>query len=49
MPDSFVDTITERYIELYEQITGKAFEKANNSSIEARIEKNVLDFLATLK
>jgi phosphoribosylaminoimidazole-succinocarboxamide synthase len=49
MPDSFVDTITERYIELYERITGKAFEKADNSSIEARIERNVLDFLATLK
>jgi phosphoribosylaminoimidazole-succinocarboxamide synthase len=45
MPDSFVDTITERYIELYEKITGLSFEKANNTAIEARIEKNVEDFL----
>lgn len=49
MPDSFVQTITERYIELYERITGQAFEKADNSNIENRIEKNVLDFLGTLK
>ena len=45
MPDSFVDTITERYIELYEKITGLSFEKADNTAIEARIEKNVEDFL----
>jgi phosphoribosylaminoimidazole-succinocarboxamide synthase len=45
MPDSFVDTITERYIELYEKITGLSFEKADNTTIEARIEKNVEDFL----
>jgi phosphoribosylaminoimidazole-succinocarboxamide synthase len=45
MPDSFVDTITDRYIELYEKITGKKFEKADTTDISARIEKNVLDFL----
>lgn len=45
MPDSFVDTITERYIELYEKISGKTFVKADNSDIEARIEKNVVEFL----
>jgi phosphoribosylaminoimidazole-succinocarboxamide synthase len=45
MPDSFVETITERYIELYEKITGLSFEKADNAAIEARIEKNVEDFL----
>lgn len=45
MPDSFVDTITERYIELYEKISGKTFVKADNSDIEARIEKNVREFL----
>jgi phosphoribosylaminoimidazole-succinocarboxamide synthase len=45
MPDPFVDTITERYIELYEKITRLSFEKANNTAIEARIEKNVEDFL----
>ncbi|MBI3133043.1 MAG: phosphoribosylaminoimidazolesuccinocarboxamide synthase [Bacteroidetes bacterium] len=49
MPDEFVNTVTERYIELYEKITGEKFVKADNSNIEARIEKNVLQFLATLK
>ena len=48
MPDDFVTTVTDRYIELYEKITGEKFVKADNSNIEARIEKNVLDFLKTL-
>jgi phosphoribosylaminoimidazole-succinocarboxamide synthase len=46
MPDEFVDVITERYIELYEKIIGKPFVKADNSNIEARIEKNVVEFLS---
>lgn len=45
MPDSFVDTITERYIELYEKICGKPFVKADNTNIAERIEKNVNAFL----
>lgn len=45
MPDSFVDTITERYIELYEKITGNAFEKGDTSNINKRIETNVAVFL----
>lgn len=49
MPDEFVDVITERYIELYEKIIGKPFEKADNSNIEARIEKNVVAFLIEKK
>jgi len=49
MPDEFVDVITERYIELYEKITGKTFEKADNTDIEARIEKNVVSFLESSK
>lgn len=47
MPDEFVEVITERYIELYEKIIGKPFVKADNSNIEARIEKNVVEFLTT--
>ncbi len=47
MPDEFIDVITERYIELYEKIIGKPFVKADNSNIEARIEKNVVEFLTT--
>lgn len=45
MPDSFVETITERYIELYEKITGKSFEKGDTSNINKRIETNVAVFL----
>lgn len=47
MPDEFVNTITERYIELYERITGKKFEKSDTTDIQARIQKNVEGYLAT--
>ncbi|MFN5912501.1 MAG: phosphoribosylaminoimidazolesuccinocarboxamide synthase [Bacteroidota bacterium] len=46
MPDEFVETITDRYIELFEMITGKTFEKADTSSIEERIQRNVESFLS---
>jgi len=45
MPDSFVETITERYIELFERITGKKFVKEDTSNINKRIESNVARFL----
>ena len=45
MPDEFVQTITDRYIELYERITGKEFVKSDTSDIQARIQKNVDAFL----
>ena len=45
MPDEFVEQVSERYIELYEKITGKVFEKANTSAIESRIEHHILDWL----
>ena len=48
MPDEFVNTITERYIELYERITGTQFEKSDTSDIQARIQKNVEAYLKTL-
>jgi phosphoribosylaminoimidazole-succinocarboxamide synthase len=47
MPDEFVNTITERYIELYERITGKKFEKSDTTDIQSRIQKNVEEYLAT--
>lgn len=46
MPDSFVETITERYIELYEKITGNKFVKSDTSNINKRIETNVAVFLS---
>jgi len=46
MPESFVNQVSERYIELFEKITGETFEKAPLDSLEKRIEENVV---ATLK
>ena len=46
MPDSFVQTISERYIELYEKITGKEFGESDTTNIQKRIEDNVGQYLA---
>lgn len=48
MTQEIVDGITERYIELYENITGEKFEKAEDTDVSARIERNVNAFLETL-
>ncbi|MEZ0004662.1 phosphoribosylaminoimidazole-succinocarboxamide synthase [Flavobacterium sp. 28YEA47A] len=45
MTDEYVESVSERYIELYENILGEKFFKADISNIDERIEKNVLDFL----
>ena len=45
MSDEYIESVSERYIELYENITGEKFVKADISNIQSRIEKNVLDFL----
>lgn len=45
MSDSYIETVSERYIELYENITGEKFVKADVSNIEERIEENVLGYL----
>ena len=47
MPDAFVRTVTERYIELYEKITGKSFEKGNYDNIDKHIETAVIEYLST--
>lgn len=46
MPDSFVEEVSERYIELYENITGEKFIKADTSQIEDRILKNINEFIS---
>jgi len=46
MTDEYIETISQRYIELYEQITGEPFVKAELSDMIARIEANVCQFLA---
>lgn len=48
MSDEFIDSITNRYIELYEHITGRQFVRGDYSHIESRIENNVNACLATL-
>lgn len=45
MSDEYIESVSERYIELYENITGEKFVKADVSNIQERIEKNVLDYL----
>ncbi len=45
MSDEYIATVSDRYIELYENITGETFAKADLSNIEARIEENVLNYL----
>jgi phosphoribosylaminoimidazole-succinocarboxamide synthase len=46
MSDEKIIEISNRYIELYEQITGEAFVKASTEDVLNRIEKNVMDFLS---
>ncbi|MDR1121595.1 MAG: phosphoribosylaminoimidazolesuccinocarboxamide synthase [Dysgonamonadaceae bacterium] len=47
MTPAIVESITNRYIELYEHITGDPFVKSENEAIAARIEKNVGEWLMT--
>jgi phosphoribosylaminoimidazole-succinocarboxamide synthase len=48
MNDDFVLSISERYIELYEKITGDQFVKSDLSNIQERIENNIQNFLNDL-
>ncbi len=49
MTDEIVNSITDRYIELYEHITGEKFQKAlDTEDVEERIEKNVTNYLNSL-
>lgn len=48
MPDEFVQEVTERYIELYENITGEKFERVDYSNVLKRIEDNVTSFLKSV-
>ncbi len=46
MSDEYIETVSDRYIELYENITGDTFVKADVSNIEERIQENVLGYLS---
>jgi len=49
MTDEYIETVSDRYIELYENILGEKFVKADISNINERIEKNVLAYLQNKK
>lgn len=42
MPDAFVEKVSNRYIELYEQVTGKPFAKAETENLLQRVENNIV-------
>ena len=46
MSAAYIEEVSNRYIELYENITGQVFQKAKVDQIETRIEQNILDYLA---
>jgi phosphoribosylaminoimidazole-succinocarboxamide synthase len=48
MTASIVEQISDRYIELYENITGERFEREDISDVHSRIERNCMDFLKNL-
>lgn len=45
MTEEFIQSVSDRYIELYERVTGKTFIKADESDLTKRIETNVLEYL----
>jgi phosphoribosylaminoimidazole-succinocarboxamide synthase len=47
MTDTYIESVSERYIELYENILGEKFAKADINNIQERIETNVLNYLNT--
>lgn len=47
MSDEYIESVSERYIELYENILGEKFVKADIDNIDQRIEKNVLQYLTS--
>jgi phosphoribosylaminoimidazole-succinocarboxamide synthase len=49
MTNDFVNQISERYIELFEKITGEKFIRADITNVQERIERNCVKFMETLK
>lgn len=45
MPESFVKNVSDRYIELYEGITGERFNRFDNANVHQRVESNINSFL----
>ena len=49
MTDDYCNTVSARYIELYEHITGNKVQPDNSSDIAERIRKHVTDYLSSLE
>ena len=49
MTDEYCESVSQRYIELYEHITGETFVKDEDPNLAQRIEKNVVECLNNLK
>jgi phosphoribosylaminoimidazole-succinocarboxamide synthase len=47
MTEAYIESVSERYIELYEKILGEKFVKADIDNIDQRINKNVLEYLSS--
>ena len=45
IPESFIISVSNRYIELYESIVGQNFNRANSDEIEQRVKSNIESFL----
>ena len=45
MPDEFVGTVTDRYVELFEKITGDRLIKADTNRIQTRVESNIMSWI----
>lgn len=48
MDDAYIGSVSERYVELYENITGESFQKADISNIQERIGQNVAEYLNSI-
>ena len=48
MSDEYIQSVSDRYIELYEKITGETFVKAPIDNIQERIQRNVLEYLKSI-
>lgn len=48
MTDEFINQVSERYIELYENITGEKFERSDVTNVIERVENNITECLKTL-
>ena len=45
MSSKYIESVSDRYIELYEKILGKEFIKEDTSNILQRVEDNILEYL----